>query len=120
MTRGARKEGLSRRHRFVGRGGFAPALQGPRKLRGEKSLVHVAEGRPGVSRLGLALPKRLAPRAVDRNRAKRIARELFRRHAVKAAGLDVVVAPRVRLEGEAFPAWSEDLRRLLDRAAAPL
>ena len=118
MTRGARKEGLSRRHRFVGRGGFAPALQGPRKLRGEQSLIHLADGQPGISRLGLALPKRLAPRAVDRNRAKRFARELFRRHAVKTAGVDIVVAPRVRLEGEAFFRWADDLRRLLDRAVA--
>lgn len=43
------------------------------------------------SRLGLAISKKNARRAVDRNRIKRIARESFRIHQDKLAGLDFVI-----------------------------
>jgi ribonuclease P protein component len=116
MTRGARKEGLSRRHRFVGRGGFAVALRSPKKLRGPAMILHMATGVPGHSRLGLVLPKRLARRSVDRNRMKRLARETFRRHAVKSAGLDLVLAPRQPFSRESEQEWLVQMRELLDRA----
>ena len=118
MTRGARKAGLSRRHRFVGRGAFAPALHSPRKLRGTTMLLHVVARPPGLSRLGLSVPKRQAPRAVDRNRLKRLAREAFRRHAVRDAGLDLVLTTRERFTRSAEAAWRNDLAALLDRVVA--
>ena len=42
-------------------------------------------------RLGLAISKKSTPKAVDRNRLKRIARESFRQHNVGSAPLDFVV-----------------------------
>jgi len=116
MTRGARKESLSRRHRFVGRGSFTAALRSPRKLRSPTILLHFAAGRPGQSRLGLAVTKRLTRRSVDRNRMKRLAREAFRRHGVKSAGLDLVLAPRKLFSRDTEAAWLAEVRDLLDRA----
>jgi ribonuclease P protein component len=43
------------------------------------------------ARLGIIASKRSFPRAVDRNRAKRLVRETFRRHGIKAQRLDLVV-----------------------------
>jgi ribonuclease P protein component len=117
MNRGARKEGLSRRHRFSGRGSFVPALRSPRKVRGTATLLHIANGHPGESRLGLVVPKRLTRRSVDRNRMKRLAREAFRRHGVKSAGLDLVLAPRRAYSGEGETAWVAELIELFDRAS---
>lgn len=116
MTGGARKDGLSRRNRFIGRGSFTAALRSPRKIRGTTTLLHVAGGRPGESRLGLALAKRLARRAVDRNRMKRLAREVFRRHGVKTAGLDLVLAPRQPFSRGAEAAWVAEVAALLASA----
>ena len=48
----------------------------------------------GPARLGLAAAKRNLPRAVDRNRFKRIVRESFRAHQERLAGLDLVVIAR--------------------------
>ena len=117
MTRGAWKEGLSRRHRFAGRGAFAPALRSRHTLRTPALLLHVAAGKPGESRLGLVVPKRLARRSVDRNRFKRLAREAFRRHAVKSAGLDLVLAIRAKVGPDEEAAWLEQWQDLLARAA---
>ena len=55
MPREARKEGYSRRHRFSVQGSFGTVLRGSRKLRGRFAILHVAPGRPGLSRLGIAL-----------------------------------------------------------------
>ncbi|MCB1559708.1 MAG: ribonuclease P protein component [Xanthomonadales bacterium] len=47
-----------------------------------------------AARLGLTVAKRVARRAVDRNRIKRIARDSFRRHRQHLSGLDIVLVAR--------------------------
>jgi ribonuclease P protein component len=70
-----------------------------------------------VSRFGVALTKRLVPDSTDRNRIKRIAREAFRRHACKAAGLDCVLTLRERIVKVDGAALAAEFAGLLDRAA---
>ena len=115
MPRQARPEGYSRRHRFTEQGGFGPVIRGSRKVRGQLAMLHVGPAPQGISRFGVALTRRMIPRAVDRNRVRRLAREVFRRHAAKAAGLDVVLMMRSRLAVEAEPAFIAELSGLLDR-----
>jgi ribonuclease P protein component len=54
------------------------------------------------ARLGLVIPKRLLPRAVDRNRVKRQLREWFRLNHAEIAGHDwlirLIAAPIARAE----------------------
>lgn len=114
--RGARVEGLSRRYRFHARGAFGPALGSARKVRGNVALIHVATGRPGASRLGIAVTRRVAPSSVVRNRMKRAVRELFRRHPAKAAGLDLVVALREGAAALTPAAFAAEVLALLDQA----
>ena len=121
MPREARLEGYSRRHRFTQRGAFGPVIRGTRKVRGLVAVLHVAAGTAGISRFGVALTRRVIPQAVDRNRVKRAAREIFRRHAVKSAGLDLVLMLRSRLDaaGEAaLPAEIDDLFQQAMRRSA--
>lgn len=106
MPRHARKKGFSRRHRFAQRGSFGPVLRSPRKIRGRLAVVHAVTGAGGVSRLGIALTRRLVPSSLERNRIKRMVRETFRRHEVKAGGLDCVVTLRSRFD----PCTAEELR----------
>jgi ribonuclease P protein component len=62
-----------------------------------------------VPRLGLAISRKAAPRAVDRNRLRRLARESFRQQSL--AALDyVVMASR-----DAVNAGKPELRTSLDR-----
>lgn len=106
MPRHARKEGFSRRHRFAQRGSFGPVLRSSRKIRGRLAVVHAVTGAGAVSRLGIALTRRLVPSSLERNLVKRMVRETFRRHDVKSAGLDCVVTLRSRFD----PATAGELR----------
>lgn len=115
MPRTARKDGYSRRHRFSARGSFGPVLRGTRKLRGRLTVVHVAPGREGESRLGIALTRRLVPLSVDRNRIKRMIRDAFRRHPVKQAGYDCVVSLRIAYDAAQAAAIAQEIRSFLDQ-----
>jgi ribonuclease P protein component len=114
MPRKAREHGYSRRHRFSASGSFGPVLRSGRKLRGEAIVVHAAEGRPGASRLGVALTRRLVPSAVDRNLAKRVLREIFRRHPLKHAGLDCVITLRQPFRADSAAAIRAEATRFFD------
>ena len=48
----------------------------------------------GQARLGLAIAKKRAKRAVDRNRIKRVARESFRYHQQQLHGCELVIMNR--------------------------
>lgn len=71
-------------------------------------------GRP---RLGLAISKRAAKRAVDRNRLKRIARECFRAQPALAAR-DYVVLARPAACGADGSVLRQSLERLFGKAGA--
>jgi len=117
MPREAREEGYSRRHRFSVQGSFGTVLRGSRKLRGRFAILHVAPGRPGVSRLGIALTRRLVPHSVDRNLVKRLVRDTFRRHVAKHAGLDCVVSLRERFDAAKSEPVFAEIRTLFDQLA---
>lgn len=55
-------------------------------------LVYRSNNSP--ARIGLAIAKKRAKRAVDRNKLKRIAREAFRRKRAKLYGVELVVMNR--------------------------
>jgi ribonuclease P protein component len=95
--------------------------------RGRLFSLHVLARAAGAGpRLGLVVPKKILRTAVKRNRAKRLARELFRSKRGQLADLDLVVrvvaAPVATSRPAEARAWRADLVELLRRcrrAAAP-
>jgi ribonuclease P protein component len=69
----------------------------------------------GGPRLGIIAGRKAAPRAVDRNRGKRLIRECFRAMTAELAGLDVVVQQRTPLRDTDNKALRAELRQLLIR-----
>lgn len=67
----------------------------------------------GGARLGIAATKKLGP-AVDRNRAKRLVREVFRHHK-PLEGIDVVVVPRRVILNAPYGTIEAEFTSLLSR-----
>jgi len=72
----------------------------------------LATDRPGP-RLGVAATRKMG-NAVERNRAKRLAREIFRRHKI-AAGYDIVIVPRRDMLDASFASLEADYDRVMER-----
>jgi ribonuclease P protein component len=73
--------------------------------------VFVVPNGGSAARLGVAATRKLGP-AVDRNRVKRLAREVFRRHK-PGEGVDVVVVPRREMLDASFSSLEADYRAAL-------
>lgn len=67
-------------------------------------------------RLALVVPKRLAPRAVTRNRIRRLVREAFRVQQPRLGSLDCVV--RLMKPPGDTPVTRAEIEALLDRASS--
>ncbi|MEO8260654.1 MAG: ribonuclease P protein component [Acidobacteriota bacterium] len=83
------------------------------RIHGRYSTIFVLPNTQGVGRLGIAATKKIGG-AVERNRAKRLIREIFRRNKI-ASGFDVVVVPRRELLQASLSAIEADYRSTLER-----
>lgn len=93
MTRFERKFVFPRAFRLLQSKEFQTIFRRPVVVNDRLFRVY-ARGGTGHSRLGLAISRKAAPRAVDRNRIKRQIREAFRHHRQylqAAGGLELVV-----------------------------
>lgn len=87
------------------------------KRSGRLMTMFTRDREAATPRLGIAATRKMGP-AVERNRAKRLVRELFRHHK-PAGGVDVVVVPRremldapyARLEAEFCALLNPSTRR---------
>ena len=71
------------------------------------------------ARLGLAISARAVPRATDRNRIKRQARESFRAHRAHLPALDIVMLARSGAGAAARAELRATLERLWQKLGAP-
>jgi len=107
---GSEGESFPRDARLLDAASYGSVFKHNKRLTNQHWIVlgHRAKQSPG--RLGLAIAKKRAKRAVDRNRLKRIARESFRQQRDRLQGFDVVVMNK----DKAASASSLELRRSLD------
>jgi ribonuclease P protein component len=83
------------------------------RIHGRYSTVFMLPTDRGLGRLGIAATKKLGG-AVQRNRVKRLIREVFRRNKI-SDGFDVVVIPKREWLDASLIALEADYRALLDR-----
>jgi len=79
--------------RLLRKNGFDHVIHAENILDKDYKVYFVQNDKNGA-RLGIVTSKKKLPKAVDRNRIKRIIREIFRQHDIKAHGLDLVVMVR--------------------------
>jgi len=83
------------------------------RIHGRLMTVFVASTASTRPRVGVAATRKLGS-AVERNRAKRLARELFRRNKL-AAGLDIVIVPRREMLDAPFASLESDYLAAIER-----
>lgn len=86
-----RAQGFPRARRLRRRREFEALLRAGRRLQQGPLEVRFQHGAQDHARLGVIVGRRVAPRAVARNRYKRVLRESFRRQAAALPAMDVVV-----------------------------
>jgi ribonuclease P protein component len=72
----------------------------------------------GISRLGMIVSKRTMPKAVSRNFAKRLVREVFRRDSPAVGGWDVLVQARKQIGAGTSEEGRKALKQLLQAVQA--
>jgi ribonuclease P protein component len=87
------------------------------RIHGRYSTMFILPNQRTVGRLGIAATKKLGG-AVQRNRAKRLIREVFRRNNI-ALGFDVVVVPKRELLDATLNVLEAEYRNNLDRRVRP-
>ena len=113
-------EVFPRSHRLARRSDFRKTYDEGRKLAGRYLVLFVRPNGAGTIRLGLTVTKRIGC-AVERTRARRRLREIFRREARATlernrwTGTDVVVNLREGAAGAGVRDLSDDFGRLLRR-----
>lgn len=80
-------------HRLLRKDSFNQVIHAENVL-DECFKVFFIQNEKNIARLGIIASKKLLPKATDRNRVKRIIRETFRHHSIKARSLDLVVMAR--------------------------
>lgn len=106
-------ETLRRVTRVRRRPEFERAYEGGVKVRGRLLMLFAVPNGRSHPRLGVAASRKVGT-SVKRSRAKRLARELFRRHKV-VHGIDIVIVPRRELLDAPFATVEADYLAALGR-----
>ena len=105
---------LNSHERIRRRADFLVVYDRGSRIRGRYSTLFTLPNTLPFGRLGIAATRKLGG-AVERNRAKRLIREVFRRNKL-APGFDVVVVPKRELLNANLSTLEEDYRQNVARS----
>lgn len=96
---------------------FAALRHGRGRVRGNFFMLRHADNPVAMARLGMAVSRRVSPRAVERNRIKRQIRESFRHWRATLPPTDILVIAHRQACGQPNAELRRDLNHLWSRLA---
>jgi ribonuclease P protein component len=110
------RERFGRAQRILKSGEFVRVMRSGDRHGGRLFTLHHQPNAMAVARLGIAIGRRVSPRATDRNFIKRLIREKFRRRAASLPAIDIVFVVR----SAAADTSRHELQRAVDAALGRL
>lgn len=108
---------LSKKQRLIQASLFGEAFAQKNNVVGRFMVIWLRTGADAALRLGVITSKKVSNRAVDRNRARRCLREIFRQHRPELSGsFDVVIIARRNLLSASGTEIEAEFLRLARRA----
>jgi ribonuclease P protein component len=95
---------------------FKRVFQEGKSVAGNSIVIYYLENNLGFPRAGFIVSKKVSKRSVDRNRAKRLMREVFRLNKHKLKPFDLVFIARRCIIGLKFRDVEEEFSRLAEMA----
>ena len=112
--------GFHRAKRLADKAVFGALLRSRDRTQSGPLMLQMLPGGTQIGRLGMAVAKRHAKRAVERNLLKRLLRESFRQHGLSHQPVDMVVSLRTAWPGGTSSSARRNLRQhikqILDQA----
>ena len=105
---------MSRTDRLRGAAAFARVFHNGRRLDASRIQLLVAPVPAGPGRVGYVIGRKQLPRAVDRNRLRRMLREMLRVRPDATQGFDIVLRLRETCTPAELPGVAAEARGLLD------
>ncbi len=107
--------GLPRDARLRQAADFAALRHATGRARGRFFMLRYGVGLAGTVRMGMAVSRRVSPRAVERNRIKRQIRESYRRRRAALPPVDILVIAHRDACGQPASVLRQDLEALWSR-----
>lgn len=117
-SHGLSQNGFPRTARLLTAADYSSVFSKNKRLSDKYWTILISRRKIGEARVGLAVAKKRAKRAVDRNRLKRIVRETFRHSKAQLAGTDIVVMNRDHTLRASNIELRESLVKLFEKASS--
>jgi ribonuclease P protein component len=111
VTSAQSKFSLTRQNRLINSHDFARVFSGGQRSADKYLTLLFVPNDKSVARIGFAVAKKRLPRAVDRNRVRRLARESFRKNRDSLGCLDIVIMARSQASCAPNPRLFESLEK---------
>jgi ribonuclease P protein component len=109
-------ENFPKTNRVLKRGTFRQIYEKGRKFHTRHFTAFVLENADGQPRLGITATRKMG-NSVERNRARRLVREVFRKNKrLVPAGIDIIINVKRSLAGSGYQDLESDFMSFLERA----